>query len=86
MLWRLHASTGSMSKGITRNEKNKEEILDWIDNLIEEHNYITITQQPEEAVTCKLCHEEAVAKWAHAHDGSYVGDECCWDERLRSTE
>lgn len=23
---------------------------------------------------------------AHAHDGGYVGDECCWGGRLKSSE
>lgn len=37
-------------------------------------------------VTCKFCGKPAEASTAHLHDGQYVGDECCWDERLRTTE
>ena len=37
-------------------------------------------------VECKFCHKLTNANLAHAHDGGYVGDECCWDERLRTTE
>lgn len=40
----------------------------------------------EDTVTCKFCHEQVPARTAHRHDGGYVGDECCWDERLRATE
>lgn len=36
-------------------------------------------------VICKLCNEYCEAKHSHLHQGEYVG-ECCWDERLRTTE
>jgi len=36
-------------------------------------------------VYCKFCHGAVSAAGAHRHDGGYVG-ECCWDERLRTTE
>lgn len=39
-----------------------------------------------EAVTCKFCGEKALAATAHLHDGEHVGEECCWEERLRATE
>lgn len=37
-------------------------------------------------VCCKFCHEQVPAKTAHLHQEGLVGDECCWDERLRSSE
>lgn len=37
-------------------------------------------------VGCKFCHKQVPAETAHLHQGEWVGDECCWDERLRSTE
>lgn len=37
-------------------------------------------------VCCKFCHEMVAAATAHLHDGGWVGDACCWDERLRATE
>lgn len=39
-----------------------------------------------ESVNCKFCHKSVPIKTAHLHDGGYVGDDCCWDERLRSSE
>ena len=39
-----------------------------------------------EMVVCSVCHDECAAKTAHLHQGEWIGDECCWDERLRSTE
>ena len=41
---------------------------------------------PERRVECKFCERGVNAQTAHMHQGEYVGDECCWDERLRSTE
>ena len=40
----------------------------------------------EGTVSCKFCHEQVAAVTAHWHDGDWVGDACCWDERLRSSE
>jgi len=37
-------------------------------------------------VKCSLCKNPAKAKTAHLHQGEYIGDECCWDERLRASE
>lgn len=39
-----------------------------------------------DTVLCQLCLKQAPAETAHRHSGGYVGDECCWDERLRSSE
>jgi len=39
-----------------------------------------------DAVNCSLCGNWTPADTAHLHRGKWVGDECCWDERLRSTE
>ena len=37
-------------------------------------------------VTCSLCGNECSAAKAHLHQDKWVGDECCWDERLRASE
>jgi hypothetical protein len=37
-------------------------------------------------VRCALCGQRTAAAAAHRHDGGFIGDECCWDERLRATE
>ena len=36
-------------------------------------------------VRCKFCNNQIPNDIAHLHQGSWVG-ECCWDERLRTTE
>jgi len=35
---------------------------------------------------CALCSEPIDLNTAHRHEGKLIGDECCWDERLRATE
>ena len=37
-------------------------------------------------VVCDLCGDDCAARKAHRHQGRYIGDECCWDDRLRSSE
>jgi len=37
-------------------------------------------------VGCKICGEWCNAETAHLHQDGYIGDECCWDERLKSSE
>lgn len=58
------------------------------DEACEDANGQPLTLRPSETPTveCKFCGEQVPAATAHMHQGSYVGDDCCWDERLRSTE
>lgn len=44
-----------------------------------------IVDQPE-MVECKFCHLGCGKLTAHRHGDGWVGNECCWDERLRSSE
>lgn len=37
-------------------------------------------------VRCSSCGALVPAATAHRYQGKYIGDECCWDERLRTTE
>lgn len=39
-----------------------------------------------ETVECSLCLEQCNASTAHLHNGGWVGDECCWDDRLKASE
>lgn len=48
-------------------------------------DYIRVTLSAK-TIVCKFCGQKANANTAHAHDGGWVGDECCWDNRLRNTE
>jgi len=35
---------------------------------------------------CCTCGEPCLLSTAHLHQGQWIGDECCWEERLRSSE
>jgi len=35
---------------------------------------------------CSLCRKLCDGVLAHRHQGEWIGDECCWDERLRASE
>ena len=37
-------------------------------------------------VTCCACLNPCLARKAHRHQGNWIGDECCWDEKLRTSE
>ena len=41
---------------------------------------------PETRVKCSLCGEPCNIGTAHIHQDDWIGDECCWDERLRASE
>lgn len=60
--------------------------LDELVSFVTEHPESEIEPVSTETVTCKLCGEEVPGKTAHRHSGGWIGDECCWDERLRRTE
>jgi hypothetical protein len=42
---------------------------------------ISVSDKPR----CSLCGKEISPKTAHVHHDRLIGDECCWDERLRMT-
>lgn len=55
---------------------------------LRQHIQRTLIQLGLAVVTCVFCRQPAPRITAHWHseaDG-WVGDECCWDERLRATQ
>jgi hypothetical protein len=40
---------------------------------------------PPQMIMCDMCKEDTPANTAHLHQGKYIG-ECCWDDRLKTTE
>lgn len=48
-----------------------------IEHLLEDAGILT---------RCSMCGEFGGAENAHLHQKEFIGDKCCWDERLRSTE
>lgn len=55
----------------------------WVDHLEAgvEHAIVDVT-----TVTCTFCGDSVPLATAIAHDGGWVGKDCCWDERLRTTQ
>lgn len=49
-----------------------------------EHSLYSWTIAYVPTVECRFCQSQVPEATAHFHDGGWVGDECCWDERLRS--
>lgn len=54
---------------------------------------VVITKKPRakpsgkpKMVDCSLCHKPTPEATAHIHQGLWIGDKCCWDEALRTTE
>ena len=41
---------------------------------------------PKKTVECSLCGKPCSAMKARLHQGKWVGDECCWDDRLKASE
>jgi hypothetical protein len=37
-------------------------------------------------VICSICGKVLLEAMAHLHQNKWIGDRCCWDERLRNTE
>lgn len=37
-------------------------------------------------VKCKFCGKQVPKRTAHRHDGKWIGNDCCWDDRLKTTE
>lgn len=40
----------------------------------------------ENTKICSICGNLCAGITAHLHQGRYIGDECCWDERLKASE
>lgn len=42
------------------------------------------------SVTCAICRKKCKLETAHLHSGEdgdeWIGDECCWDDRLHASE
>jgi hypothetical protein len=36
----------------------------------------------EPTVVCAMCGSHVSAGTAHPHDGRWIGDKCCWNERM----
>jgi|694.fasta_scaffold139348_2 hypothetical protein len=63
----------------------------WADiNQEEPTHYIDLEGAREDKrlpeCVCSICHMACNPVKAHLHQGEYIGDECCWDDRLKASE
>jgi hypothetical protein len=56
------------------------EVVEWFARVEE------VTGRAAGSATCSLCGKPCDAGKAHLHQGRLIGDECCWDERLKASE
>jgi hypothetical protein len=35
---------------------------------------------------CSICHQPCLLRTVHLHRDEYIGDVCCWDDRLKASE
>jgi len=45
-----------------------------------------VTKQELPECICSICHAPCNPVTAHLHQGEYIGDECCWDDRMKASE
>lgn len=57
----------------------KELITAIEDNGLDFNEILNLTE-------CSICHSAIRIKDAHLHQGKLIGDECCWDDRLKASE
>lgn len=73
-------------------EWTEEDVRNWVKCLIgqgtreSDLQAVDIKALPLSNVACSLCGKVGPGNVAHLHQGKWVGDDCCWDEKLRSTE
>jgi hypothetical protein len=60
-------------------------VLERIANALETMAKIQRNDDEIQYTKCSICSKEIDARDGHLHQGSLIG-ECCWDERLRSSE
>jgi hypothetical protein len=69
-------------------KKYKQEAIDEAarkaQNLISLALYSGCLDSP--TVTCLICQKLVPAITAHRYQEAYVGDACCWDDRLKASE
>ncbi|WP_218253554.1 hypothetical protein, partial [Candidatus Magnetobacterium casense] len=71
----------------TLSDNSIKDMLDYdpVNEPVDE-NSLKDLNDPANTVVCHLCGKRVPSKTAHLHQERWIGDACCWDERLRSSE
>lgn len=80
--WPLLARTFEEQRGGDLSDSERA----WLEKMKALPNEFDDDEDELPTVACKFCEKRVPAATAHLHQGSWVGDECCWDERLKMTE
>lgn len=94
---RLAAGIKTGRAGIHLTDKRERRVRhmgtkEWMEEVEGDEDFMEddngpLSDIPDEIlVVCYLCGEAVPENTAHRHQGKWIGDECCWDERLRTTE
>ncbi len=90
LLRQLNFAYKTISTGLHRAHKLKQYLLDRdTDCRINAYRFKKEKSEAKNniiAVTCCICGNETPKNTAHVHQGKWIGDNCCWDEQLRSSE
>lgn len=60
--------------------------INGLPDKVREHARRVLIDLHIELVDCRFCHQPTPAHTAHSYQGGWVGDDCCWEERLRSSQ
>ena len=88
-IWKSGKGKGSYIQNAMSNltDNEREFILTGIYSDNECDEWAEMCGEPDEDyIVCKFCDNEIDPATAHLHQGEWIGDECCWDERLKSSE
>lgn len=80
--------TDTEIKEWTTEEEDKRTKQTTSANTLTSHGIWSVEEDTveEDTVECSLCGRQVPSGTAHLHQDEYIGEECCWDERLRSSE
>jgi hypothetical protein len=85
-LWKAINGYTESCNGDTSNETISTNRMDKVIRIEYIISKIRAFNNKAESIKCSICGNLCNTKAAHLHQGEYIGDECCWDERLRSSE
>jgi hypothetical protein len=64
------------------------EIFEYVPEVHDLISQLTAMLETVDSITveCSNCHKPAPRRTAHLHGKKYIGDECCWNKSLPTTE
>lgn len=76
------------TKRLSAGEITAKEMVDALEAVGSESSFFELDKDgnPMDEMRCSLCGRVINPDKAHLHQEDFIGDECCWDERLRASE